>query len=96
MSLKDVDERLSKAKDQFKEQDDKEVTKEELPKKSRRWFKGLGQIGRGAALSIGDIALAVGTLHLPVSPETQTWGSLVSATTGIGMIFNGIGELRNE
>lgn len=94
--LKDVVEKLSEYEEHFKEQDEKKTLKEERPKKSRRWWKGLGQIGRGAALSIGDMALAIGVLHFPVSPETQTWGSLVSATTGVGMIRNGIGELRNE
>jgi hypothetical protein len=94
--LKDIIEKLSKIEEQFKEQEEEGNSEEKPPKKSRRWFKGLGHIGRGAALSIGDIALAIGVLHLPVSPETQTWGSLVSATTGVGMIFNGIGELRNE
>lgn len=94
--LKDTVERLSKAEEQFKEKDEKEPMKVEKPKKSRRWFKGLGQIGQGAALSIGDIALAAGMLQFPVSPETQTWGSLVSATTGVGMILNGVGELRGE
>jgi hypothetical protein len=74
----------------------KEGSAEDVPKKTRRWFKGLGQIGLGAALSIENVALAIGTLHLPVSPETQTWGAITSVTTGVGTIVNGIGELRNE
>ena len=82
---------LSEAQKQFKEQNEKNPKKP----KSRRWFKGLGQIGQGAALSIGDIALAAGILQFPVSTETQ-WSSLVSAATGVGMILNGVGELRGE
>lgn len=66
------------------------------PRKSRRWFKGLGQIGQGAALSIANVALAVGALHFPVSPETQTWGAVASVATGIGAVLNGAGDLRNE
>jgi hypothetical protein len=67
-----------------------------VPKKSRRWFKGVGQIAQGSALSIADVALAIGVLHLPVSAETQTWGAIASVTTGIGTILNGVGDLRNE
>jgi hypothetical protein len=69
---------------------------EEVPRRSRRWFKGLGQIGQGAALSIANVALAIGTLHLPVSPETRTWGAIASVATGIGTVLNGVGDLRNE
>ena len=93
-NLKNTVETLSKAREQFKRTDKNHNT--EKPKKSRKWFKGLGQIGQGAALSIGNIALALGALTFPVSTETQTWGALVSATTGVGMIMNGVGELRGE
>jgi hypothetical protein len=68
----------------------------EKPKKSRRWYKGLGQIGQGAALTIANAALAFGAIHVPVSPETQTWGTLVSVVTGIGTMLSGVGDLRNE
>jgi hypothetical protein len=44
----------------------------QIPKKSRRWFKGVGQVAQGSALSIADVALAIGVLKLPVSAETQT------------------------
>jgi len=94
--LNKIVKRLDEAESAFKETDKDSSEKEDRPRKSRRWFKGLGQIGQGAALSIGDIALAAGMLKFPVSPETQTWGALVSATTGVGMILNGVGELRGE
>ncbi|WP_141699312.1 hypothetical protein [Candidatus Thiosymbion oneisti] len=76
--------------------DAREGRAEKPPKKSRRWFKGLGNIGQGVALSIGNIGLALGAFNFPVSPETQTWGAIVSVTTGVGMAMNGIGELRSE
>lgn len=96
--LNHVVDELTRAQQDFQESIDelKLEKRKDTIKKERRWFKGLGQIGQGAALSIGDIALAVGGLNLPVSAETQTWGAIVSATTGIGMIFNGIGDLRGE
>ena len=76
---------------------DGEVQNEsKAPRKQRRWFKGAGQIGQGAALTIANIGLAVGAISFPVSPETQTWGALTSATTGIGMVLTGVGELRGE
>ena len=89
-----VKDRLALEEKEFS--DVSEEQEKDKPKKSRRWFKGLGQIGQGVALSIGNIALAIGGLDLPVSPETQTWGALVSATTGVGMVFTGFGELRGE
>jgi hypothetical protein len=68
----------------------------ERPETSRKWSRGLGQVGQGAALSIANVAVAVGTLHFPVPVETKTWGSVVSVVTGIGTILNGVGELRGE
>ncbi|HEY6250872.1 MAG TPA: hypothetical protein VI685_13005, partial [Candidatus Angelobacter sp.] len=65
-------------------------------KKSRRWFKGLGQIAQGASLSIANVALAVGILKFPVSPETQTWGAVASVATGVATVLSGIGDLRGE
>ena len=83
--------------DKGKEEDEEEdKEKSGRPKKPRRWFKGLGKIGQGAAMSIGDICLAAGIFKFPVSPETQTWGAIVSATAGVGMILDGVGELRDE
>jgi len=98
LQLRQAAERLKEADTEFEEQlkAKKEQSSAEVPKKTRRWFKGLGQIGQGAALSIANVALAVGTLKLPVSPETQTWGAIASVATGIGTVLNGVGELRNE
>lgn len=62
----------------------------------KRWFKGLGQILQGAAISIANIGLAAGWLRFPVSPETQTYGAFVSVTTGVGLVLNGVGDLRGE
>lgn len=90
--LSSVQERLMSEVKSFP--DRAEPRKEE--RTSRRWFKGLGQIAQGAALSIANVGLAMGTLNLPVSPETQTWGSLLSVTTGVGLIFIGAGDLRGE
>jgi len=63
---------------------------------TRRWFKGLGQICKGAIITITDISLMAGWLPFPVSVETRTVGSIVSTTAGIGEILMGIGDLRNE
>jgi hypothetical protein len=71
-------------------------TDEKAPKKKVRWFKGLGQISTGAAFSLANLAMAFGTLNLPVSRETQTWGAFASVITGLGTILSGVGELRGE
>jgi hypothetical protein len=86
--------RAAKQFDELKKLEPKQLA--EAPKKSRRWFKGLGQIGQGTVLSIANVALAVGAIKFPVSPETQTWGALASVATGIGTVLNGVGDLLNE
>jgi hypothetical protein len=65
-------------------------------KKPRRWFKGLGHIVQGAAMSLADLGLAFGVLDFAVGVETRSWGALVSVTAGVGTIMNGAGDLRNE
>jgi hypothetical protein len=96
--LKNCEKELEQAEQMFRK--GSETTELEpgqaRPKKSRRWFKGAGLIAQGSALSIADVALAIGVLKLPVSPETQTWGAIASVTTGIGTVLNGVGDLRNE
>ena len=66
------------------------------PKKTKRWFKGLGQIAQGTALSIANIGLAMGAITIPVAAETAGWGAIVSSITGVGMVLNGYGEFRGE
>jgi hypothetical protein len=65
-------------------------------RKPRRWFKAVGQIVQGTAMSLADIALAAGVLRFKVPEETRTWGALVSVTVGVGTIINGAGDLRGE
>jgi len=62
----------------------------------RRWFKGLGKVAQGSALTLADVGLAAGVLVLPVDPATQTWGAIVSSVTGVGTALDGLGELRGE
>lgn len=66
------------------------------PRPKRRWFKGLGKVAQGSALTLADVALAAGVLVLPVDPSTQTWGAIVSSVTGVGTALDGMGELRGE
>ncbi|HEY6253158.1 MAG TPA: hypothetical protein VI685_24640 [Candidatus Angelobacter sp.] len=94
--LRAMEERLERSEKLFGEDKEKKIGPGEKPKKSRRWFKGLGQIAQGASLSIANVALAVGVLRFPVSPETQTWGAVASVATGVSTVLNGIGDLRGE
>lgn len=66
------------------------------PRKGRRWWKGLGQIVEGAALSVANAGMAVGAFKFPVSPEVQTYGAVVSVAGGVGKVMNGIGDLWGE
>lgn len=63
---------------------------------TRRWFKGLGSMCQGAALTIVDAGLVLGLWPFDVQPETRTVGAVVSITTGLGTILSGVGELRGE
>ena len=71
---------------------------DEFPKVSRprRWWKGCGQIAQGCILSVANVGIALNAVDLPVSDETRTWGSIVSVTTGVGLIMSGVGDLRGE
>lgn len=66
------------------------------PKKERRWWKGLGQVVQGASIAVADVGMAVGAFKFPVSPETQTYGAVVSVAAGVGTIMNGVGDLWGE
>ena len=66
------------------------------PRRSRRWWKGLGTIARGCALSGANIGLAAGVLVFPVEPSTQSWGAVMSSVAGIGDVICGVGELLGE
>lgn len=94
--MEHASDRLGEAQKHFSIDEEGDEAPAEPPRMPRRWFKGLGQIAQGAAFSIANVALAVGAIQFPVSPETQTWGTLASVATGIGTIMNGIGDLRNE
>jgi hypothetical protein len=91
--LKNLEDKLEQQEKELKElKDDAEIQ----PKKSKRWFKGLGQIAHGSALSIANIGLAMGAITIPVASETAGWGAIVSSITGVGMVLNGVGEFRGE
>jgi len=96
--LASVEEKLKGEGDEFAAIEKMETVQipEKVRPRTKRWFKGLGQIGQGAALTIANVALAIGVLHIPVSPETQTWGAIASVATGIGTLLSGVGDLHNE
>jgi hypothetical protein len=47
-------------------------------------------------LSITNITLAVGFLHIPVATEAAAVAAITSITGGIGSILEGVGKLRGE
>jgi hypothetical protein len=69
---------------------------EPQPRKSRRWWKGLGQIVEGATLAVADAGLAVGLYKVQIPEETQLAGTVVSVGAGIGKVMNGVGDLLKE
>jgi hypothetical protein len=64
-------------------------------RKSRRWFDGLGQVLEGVAISIADIALAIGALDVPVAREAGV-GTIASTAMGVSRVLGGIGDLGDE
>jgi len=92
-SLRSIETRLGEVESTLRETTDDSP---EPSRPSRRWFKGLGKIAQGAALTMADVCLAGGLLVLPVDPSTQTWGAIVSSITGVGTVLDGAGELRGE
>jgi hypothetical protein len=62
----------------------------------RRWWKGYGQIAQGCILSVANFRIALNAVDPPVSGETRTWRSIVSVTSGVGLIMSGVGDLRGE
>lgn len=95
-NLKQSEEQLASAAKTMEEERKAPDSKIKVSKKSRHWFKGLGQIAQGAGLVLADIGLAVGMLHFPASAEPQSWAAIASATAGFGTIMTGTDELRGE
>ncbi|MES9900178.1 MAG: hypothetical protein ABW148_14320 [Sedimenticola sp.] len=91
--LKNIEQKLEQQEQQLKELNE---GSDDQPKKPKRWFKGLGQIAQGGALSIANVGLAMGSITIPVAAETASWGAIVSSITGVGMVLNGVGEFRGE
>jgi hypothetical protein len=97
--LAEIDHRLSDAQkeiDRFDTQRAEASDTQREPPRSRRWFKGLGQIAQGAALTIVNIGVASSLFHFPISPEAQTLGAITSVIAGFGSMTAGIGDLRSE
>jgi hypothetical protein len=72
------------------------LTQDRAPEKQRRWWKGLGQIVKGAAIAGADIGLAIGVLHVPIPAGGETYGVVMSVTAGAGTVMNGVGDLWGE
>ncbi len=95
--LRSIEGRLDRAIEAAEEKNDLSLrAKTEKPPRSWRWFKGLGKIAQGTALTLADCGLAAGLIVVPVAPTTQTWGAIISSITGVGTTLHGIGELRGE
>lgn len=89
-TVKDSKEIISNKQSEIKESNSNQPPK-------RKIFKGIGSIAKGALLTTVDATLMVGIwAPLPLSVEATTVGAVVSITTGLGDILNGVGEIRGE
>ena len=101
-SIEEVDERLERRLAYLKELDSERenAIENQLPTKPegprRKWFKGLGSIGRGTILTAVDTALLAGWWSMDFSNDTKIVGGVTSIAAGLGDIAIGVGELRNE
>jgi hypothetical protein len=67
------------------------------PRSRPRWWKGLGAIGSGSVLSLFNCGMAASLLlGFSFSPSDQTVGAISSVATGLGLIAQGVGELKRE
>jgi hypothetical protein len=92
--LSEIEEELAALKRAQKEDSapPKQLTDEaNAKKKPHRWWKGLGQVVSGAAISLADTAFVAGPHAVVAAPAF-----LVSVTAGIGTIMQGAGDLRGE
>jgi hypothetical protein len=88
-TVKQSEERIQRRKEQIKESNSNRPPRKKI-------FKGLGSICKGAMLTVVDVSLVAGMWPLGLSVETTTVGAVVSITTGLGDILNGVGEMRGE
>jgi hypothetical protein len=95
-TLVEVAERVERIEQSFPEESPKPIQSNKKPTVKRATFKGIGSIAQGALMTMTNITLAAGLWSVPLPPETTSLGAVVSATTGIGTILTGIGELRGE
>lgn len=95
-TLVEVAERVERIEKSFPEEPPKPNQPNKQPAVKRATFKGIGSIAQGALMTMTNITLAAGLWSVPLPPETTSLGAVVSATTGIGTILTGIGELRGE
>ena len=95
-SLGEVAQRVERIENTFPQEPAKPNQLNKKPVVKRATFKGIGSIAQGALMTMTNITLAAGLWSVPLPPETTSLGAVVSATTGIGTILTGIGELRGE
>ncbi len=95
-TLGEVAQRVERIENTFPQEPPNPNQSNKKPAVKRATFKGIGSIAQGALMTMTNITLAAGLWSVPLPPETTSLGAVVSATTGIGTILTGIGELRGE
>ncbi len=95
-TLGEVAQRVERIENTFSQEPPKPNQSNKKTAVKRATFKGIGSIAQGALMTMTNITLAAGLWSVPFPPETASLGAVVSATTGIGTILTGIGELRGE
>jgi hypothetical protein len=63
-------------------------------KKPRRYFNGIGRILSGVAAGTGNVLVGIGAI--PAAGDAAVAGVIASAALSIGLIGQGIGDLRGE
>ena len=71
-----------------------DATKPTPPRRSRKWWTGLGKIVAGAGTSLINIGLGAGLIP-GLAPDARA-AMLSSATLGIGAALEGVGAIRGE
>lgn len=88
--------RTSKAMLQREEeaQDAHKVPTTDEPKKRKKYFNGIGKILSGVVAGTGNVL--IGTGAIPATGGAAVAGVIASAAVSVGVIMQGIGDLRGE
>jgi hypothetical protein len=93
-TMREAPKRLKEAIDALSENSGNSVSQTDAPAKPRRYFTGIGRILSGAVAGTGNVLLGVGAI--PATGGTSAAAVFASSALAVGLVSQGIGDLRGE